>query len=385
MLGVSTDSVETHERWLTTRPTDGGLGPLSFPLAGDPDGTVCRAYGVYLERQQVAMRGLFLIDPNGVLQYQVVHSLSVGRDTDEVLRVLEGLQTGGVCPGGRRRGDPVLDPSRELGPNRVVGPYRIEEELGGGSFGTVFRARDLALDREVALKVLRPGSPVPATALLAEARAAAALNHPNICIIHAVDSSEGVSMIVMEYIAGEPLSKLMGQGPLPPHQVAVWGRQVALGMASAHAQGVVHSDLKPANVLVTPTGTVKIVDFGMARRNRPPIQTDETGVWDPGRPSGISGTPAHMAPEQARGEQATPASDVFSLGVMLYEMLTGRRAREAGNLLELLRRIDREDLTSRLGEIPKPYEGVLRRALVADSADRRITMEQIAEQLDNDA
>src|SRR5262249_25068687 len=156
--------------------------------------------------------------------------------------------------------------------------------------------------------VLRPGSAVHATALLAEARAAAALNHPNICIIHAVDSSEGVSMIVMEYIAGEPLSKLMGHGPLPPRQVAVWGRQLALGKASAHAQGVVHSDLKPANALVTPTGTVKIVDFGMARRNRLQIQTDETGVWDPDRPSGISGTPDHMAPEQARGEQATPAS-----------------------------------------------------------------------------
>jgi serine/threonine-protein kinase len=267
----------------------------------------------------------------------------------------------------------------------VVGPYRIEEELGGGSFGTVFRARDLALDREVALKVLRPGSPVPATALLAEARAAAALNHPNICIIHAVDSSEGVSMIVMEYIAGEPLSKRMGQGPLPPDQVAALGRQVALGMASAHAQGVVHSDLKPANVLVTPAGTAKIVDFGMARRNRPPIQTDDTGIWDPGRPSGISGTPAQMAPEQARGEPATPASDVFSLGVILYEMVTGRRAREAGNLLELLRSIDREDLTSRLGEVPDPFAGVLQRALVAAPEDRRITMTEIAEQLANGA
>src|SRR6516225_7543363 len=136
------------------------------------------------------MRGLFLIDPNGVLQYQVVHSLSVGRDTDEVLRVLEGLQTGGVCPGERRRGDPVLDASRELGPNRVIGPYRVEEELGGGSFGTVFRARDLTLDREVALKVLRPGGPVPAATLLAEARAAAAVSHPNVCAIYAVDSSQ---------------------------------------------------------------------------------------------------------------------------------------------------------------------------------------------------
>src|SRR5262249_23574706 len=215
----------------------------------------------------------------------------VGGNGKEARGVREGLRGGGLCGGGRQRGEPPLDLSRELGPNRVLGPYQIEAELGGGSFGTVFRARDLALDREVALKVLRPGSPVPATALLAEARAAAALNHPNICIIHAVDSSEGVSMIVMEYIAGEPLSKLMGRGPWLHPQGAVWGRQVALGMASAHAQGVVHSDLNPANVLVTPTGTVKIVDFGMARRNRSPIQTDETGVWDPGPPSGISGTP----------------------------------------------------------------------------------------------
>src|SRR5262245_47218834 len=327
------------------------------------------------------MRGLFLIDPNGVLQYQVVHSLSVGRDTDEVLRVLEGLQTGGVCPSERRRGDPVLDPSRELGPNRVVGPYRIEEELGGGSFGTVFRARDLALDREVALKVLRPGSPVPATALLAEARAAAALNHPNICIIHAVDSSEGVSMIVMEYIAGEPLSKLMGQGPLPPHQVAVWGRQVALGMASAHAQGVVHSDLKPANVLVTPAGTAKIVDFGMAQRDVGTSLGDQTGVWNPTSGGGISGTPAYMAPEQARGQPPTQASDVFSLGLILYAMATGRRARAEGNILQLLRAIDREDPADYALHAAEPFAGIVHQALTTDPAERRISMAAIADRL----
>ena len=381
MLGVSTDSVATHERWIGTSPDQGGLGGLNFPLAADEDGAACRAYGVYLERQHVALRGLFLIDPNGVLQYQVVHSLTVGRNTEEVLRVLEGLQMGGLCPGERQRGEPPLDLSRELGPNRVLGPYQIEAELGGGSFGTVFRARDLTLDREVALKVLRPGSPIPAAALLAEARAAAALNHPNVCAIHAVDSSLGAPMIVMEYVAGRPLSEFLMQDPLAWQQAAGLCRQVALGMAAAHAQGVVHGDLKPANILVTPDGTVKVVDFGMARRSTSSAQGEKTVLWDPGPAGGISGTPAYMAPEQARGEPATPASDVFSLGVMLYELVTGRRARAEGNLLELLRRIEGEDLTRHLAGTAEPFADVLRQALAVAPAQRRITMTQIAERL----
>jgi eukaryotic-like serine/threonine-protein kinase len=381
VLGISTDSIATHERWLETSPAQGGLGELNFPLAADEDGAACRAYGVYLERQHVALRGLFLIDANGVLQYQVVHSLTVGRNTEEVLRVLEGLQMGGLCPAERQRGEPALDASQELGPNRVLGPYRVEAELGGGSFGTVFRARDLTLDREVALKVLRPGGPVPAAALLDEARAAAAVSHPNVCIIHAVDSSLGAPMIVMEYVAGRPLSQLLGEGPLAPEPAAALGRQIALGIAAAHAQGVVHGDLKPANILVTPTGAVKVVDFGMARRSSSPRQGEETALWDAGPAGGLSGTPAYMAPEQARGEPATPASDVFSLGVMLYELVTGRRARAEGNLLELLHRIDREDLTRHLSETPAPFADVLRLALAVAPADRRITMTQIAERL----
>ena len=381
MLGVSTDSVATHERWIDTSPDQGGLGGLNFPLAADEDGAACRAYGVYLERQHVALRGLFLIDPNGVLQYQVVHSLTVGRNTEEVLRVLEGLQMGGLCPGERQRGEPPLDLSRELGPNRVLGPYQIEAELGGGSFGTVFRARDLTLDREVALKVLRPGSPIPAAALLAEARAAAALNHPNVCAIHAVDSSLGAPMIVMEYVAGQPLSGFLMKGPLARQQAAGLCRQAALGMAAAHAQGVVHGDLKPANILVTPDGTVKIVDFGMARRSTSSAQAEKTVLWDPGPAGGISGTPAYMAPEQARGEPATPASDVFSLGLMLYELVTGRRARAEGYLLELLHRIEGEDLTRHLAGTPEPFADVLRQALAVAPAQRRITMTQIAERL----
>jgi hypothetical protein len=380
VLGVSTDSIATHERWLAAPPAEGGLGELNFPLAADEDGAVCRAYGVYDERQRVALRGLFLIDANGVLQYQVVHSLTVGRNTEEILRVLEGLQLGGLCPGERRRGEPALDASRELGPNRVLGPYRIEAELGGGSFGTVFRARDLNLDREVALKVFRPGGSVPAAALLVEARAAAAVSHPNVCTIHAVDSSLGAPMIVMEYVAGRPLSQLQEEGPLAAGQVAALGRQIALGIAAAHAQGVVHGDLKPANVLVTPAGLVKVVDFGMARRSA--AHGEETTVWDPNPAGGISGTPGYMAPEQARGEPATPASDVFSLGVILYELATGRRARpEGANLLAWLHHIDREDLTRQLGDTAEPFAGILRLALAAAPAARRITMAQIAERL----
>jgi serine/threonine protein kinase len=381
VLGISTDAIATHERWLETSPAAGGLGSLSFPLAADEDGSACRAYGVYLDRQHVALRGLFLIDPNGVLQYQVIHSLTVGRNTEEILRVLEGLQLGGLCPGERGRGEPALDASRELGPNRVIGPYRIEAELGGGSFGTVFRARDLTLDREVALKVLRPGGPVPAAYLLAEARAAAAVSHPNVCVIHSVDSSHGAPMIVMEFVPGRPLSQLLGNGPLASEQAAALARQIAAGMAAAHAQGVVHGDLKPANILVTDAGAVKLVDFGMARRKASMARGEETIDWDPTPTGGISGTPAYMAPEQARGEPTTPASDVFSLGVMLYEMVTGRRARAEGNLLELLHRIDHEDLTRHLAETPEPFAEVLRQALAVVPSARQITMAEIAGRL----
>jgi len=306
----------------------------------------------------------------------------VGRNTEEVLRVLEGLQMGGLCPAERQRGEPAIDVFGELGPNRVIGSYRIEAELGNGSFGAVYRARDLTLDRDVALKVLRADGPVPAGALLAEARAAAALSHPNLCVIHAVDSSLGAPMIVMEYVAGRPLSRLLEQGPLPREQATALGRQIALGMAAAHANGVIHGDLKPANVLVTPTGTVKIVDFGMARRAPAAVQADETGLWEPDSGGGISGTPAYTAPEQARGEPATPASDVFSLGLMLYELLTGRRARAtAGNLLVLLRSIDNEDLTRDLDELPEPFADLLRMALAVAPTERQITMPQIAGRL----
>ena len=216
ILSVSTDTIETHERWLTTPPDQGGLGHVHFDLGSDSDGKICQQYGVYVEKQHVALRGLFIIDSNGVLQYQLVHSLSVGRSSEEVLRVLEALQSGGLCPGERELGQLPMDVLNSLGPNRVIGQYQIESQLGSGAFGTVFRAKDILLNRPVALKVLRENYVgQKQETLLGEARAAAALSHPNVCTVHAIDTSNGVEMIVMEYVEGRPLSDMLNPDRCP--------------------------------------------------------------------------------------------------------------------------------------------------------------------------
>ncbi len=380
ILAVSTDSIETHDRWLTTSTADGGLGGLRFPLASDESGNVARAYGVYLPRQHVALRGLFIIDPNGVLQYQAVHNLSVGRRSDEILRVLDALQTGGLCAENWTPGQLTLDPVRTLGPESIVGHYRIEAQIGSGSFGAVFRAVDLTLERRVALKVIRPDILAAATALLAEARAAAALNHANICTVYAVDNFEGVSMIVMEYVEGQPLAKLLADGGLPPEQAAGIGARIAEGMSAAHARGIVHGDLKPANIMTDGEENVKVMDFGLARR-RSSDAASESVAWSQQEPQGLSGTPSYMSPEQSQGRPLTPASDVFTLGLILYELVTGRQVIQATNIIDALRQIDEVDPERFAAETPEPFRSIIRTSLAHDARDRQLTMEQIAEQL----
>ncbi len=378
VLGVSTDSLATHERWVATPLAQGGLGRLHFPLASDEDGAASRAYGVYIPRQHVALRGLFIIDPNGVLQYQVVHNLSVGRRVEEVLRVLDGLQTGGLCPSDWQQESPTLDPTQTLRPDSVLGPFRIEAELGRGSFAAVYRAFDVLLERRVALKVLRPEVAASSDALLREARAAASLIHPHVCTVFSVDASESVPMIVMEYLEGQPLAKLLETGPLPRERATAVGRQVALGMAAAHAQGIIHGDLKPANVMVTDAGVAKILDFGLARRETPRQSADETAVWTPEAARSITGTPRYMSPEQVEGLPATQASDVFALGLILYEMLTGRKAIQAPSVLAALRQVESVDPDCFAADVPGPMASILLQALVRDQQRRRITMAQIA-------
>jgi alkyl hydroperoxide reductase subunit AhpC len=382
VLAISTDSIATHERWLATPRSQGGLLGLNFPLAADESGEMCRAYGVYVPKQHLALRGLFVIDPNGVLQYQVVHNLSVGRSTGEVLRVLEGLQTGGLCPADWEQGNAPLDLSQSLGPNHVLGSYRIEGVLGSGSFGTVFRARDLVLDRPVALKVRKPGKSGDTASVLVEARAAAALSHPNICAVHSLEDHEGSPVIVMEYLDGRPLSGLLTGEPLAFDLAVSLGGQIARGMAAAHAHEIVHGDLKPANIMVTEDGIAKVLDFGLARRT-PRVSADETTQWTPTSAEhiGITGTPRFMAPEQARGEGVSPPSDVFALGLILYEMVSGQKAINDGPLLEILRRIDEVDPARYAANVPEPIATILSQALINDLTRRRITMAEIAASL----
>jgi len=206
----------------------------------------------------------------------------------------------------------------ELGTH--LGQFRVEARLGQGGLGIVYRAYDEKLKRAVALKVLAEASSAAGVHLLEEARAAASLTHPSIAAIHDVQQQQGVVFIVMELVPGTTLRAEIARGPIAPATVTRYAIDIAAGLARAHKSGIVHRDLKPENVMVTPEGSAKILDFGLARQapDAPP-PSSEAGA------TGIAGTPAYMAPEQARGGRVDARADVFSLGVLLYEMLSGKR------------------------------------------------------------
>ena len=386
LLGISVDTIELHREWLTTPPSEGGLGPLRFPLASDTTGEMARAYGVWIEEKEISTRGLFAIDPEGTLQYSVKHNLSVGRRPDVVLRVLDALRTGGLCPANWTSADGNIDPEKALRPGRVLGHYRIRESVGSGSFGSVFAALDLRLERLVALKVLKRNVFESRNVVLAEARAAAALNSPNVCTIYAVDEEDGLPVIAMEYLDGPVLSDVIERGLERPVALDL-ARQIAQGMADAHEAGIVHGDLKPANVIVTSRGIAKIVDFGLANasahhttsaQETAADQADETVDFvQPENEGSIRGTPAYMSPEQANAQPATAASDVYSFGLMLYEMLTGQPAHPDRPIIETLLLLQTLDLGADLAtRVDEPYRELLARILSRDS-NRRPAMRKV--------
>ncbi len=213
----------------------------------------------------------------------------------------------------------------ELAAGQVLAQYRVEAKLGEGGMGAVYRAYDTRLRREVALKVLPPdrlADPESRQRLLREARAASALNHPNIVTVHEIGSAGGVDFITLELIQGKSLKKLIPAEGLPLDKTMDYAVQIAAGLAKAHAAGIIHRDLKPGNIMVTPDGMVKLLDFSLAHR----VARTESETASIAVENDIAGTPAYMSPEQARGEELDGRTDLFSFGCVLYEMVTGRAA-----------------------------------------------------------
>jgi tetratricopeptide (TPR) repeat protein/predicted Ser/Thr protein kinase len=212
-------------------------------------------------------------------------------------------------------------------PGEVVGRYRIEAKAGEGSFAVVFRARDVRLDRPVALKILRRTEDKESWGrLLNEGRTASALNHPNICAVFDLGEEDDQQYIAMEYVEGRTLSAALAGGGLPVAVALDYALQMARALAHAHSRRVVHRDLKASNVMVTTEGEVKLLDFGLARRLHPRVIEAATQSRESLAEAGpLAGTLAYMAPEVLHGKAAGTASDIWSLGALLYEMLAGRR------------------------------------------------------------
>jgi serine/threonine protein kinase len=212
---------------------------------------------------------------------------------------------------------------------QTLSHYRIEKKIGEGGMGEVYLAQDTALTRKVALKFLPPEmqkDPVARKRFLREARSAAALDNPYICSIHEVGEFEAGAFIVMEYIDGETLLEKLRRGPLRLNQVLHIASEIAEALQTAHGRGIVHRDLKPANIMLMKTGHAKVMDFGLAKQMVPSagIESEEGSVTAMTGSGMTLGTLAYMSPEQLRGEEADARSDIFSFGLVLYEMLTGR-------------------------------------------------------------
>jgi len=237
----------------------------------------------------------------------------------------------------------------KLNAGQNLGPYEIVEAIGAGGMGEVYRARDARLDRDVAIKVLpdRVGAnPDSLARFEREAKAVAALSHPNILSIHDFGRHDGTAYAVVELLEGETLREALAPGPLPQRKAIDYARQTARGLGAAHDGGVVHRDLKPENLFVTRDGRLKILDFGLAGTigERPTDIPDDTPTFTHlTAPGTVLGTINYMSPEQARGQPAGPSSDIFSLGSVLYEMLTGNRPFERETAPETMTAILRED------------------------------------------
>lgn len=318
VLAISTDSIETHERWIATPALKGGLGYIGFPLASDPDGVVAQQFGVYGTTQRVALRGLFIIDPNSIVQYQSLHNLNVGRNTSEIMRVLKALQMGGLCAENWTPGDPPIDSLTAVKPGDKIGQFRLIRQLGQGGMGIVFLAEDENLKRKVALKRLPTHlsrDPVAKALFMNEAQSVAALSHPNIVTIYEVTEQAGQMFLVFELMDGKSLDELIKSNTLTTMRSLEIALQICDGLNYAHSEGVIHRDFKSSNILSDSSGRFKVGDFGLAKSKYWPARAVE---------GAMIGTVHYQSPESTRGELTDARSDIFSLGVVLYELFCGK-------------------------------------------------------------
>src|SRR5580765_4188598 len=278
---------------------------------------------------------------------------------------------------------------------KTISHYRILEKLGEGGMGVVYKARDTHLDRLVALKVLPPekvADPERKRRFVQEAKAASALNHPNIITIHDIASENDIDFIVMEYVQGKTLDQLIPRKGLRLNETLRFAVQMADALAKAHSAGIIHRDLKPTNVMVTDDGLVKVLDFGLAKLTE--VSNSEEASTrtlrhetDEGT---IVGTVSYMSPEQAEGKKVDARSDIFSFGSVLYEMVTGRRAFHGDSKLSTLSAILKEDpnpVSSIVPDVPRDLEKIISRCLRKDAerrfqtmADLRVALEELKEE-----
>jgi serine/threonine protein kinase len=277
-----------------------------------------------------------------------------------------------------------------LAPGSKLGPYEIISPLGAGGMGEVYRAKDTRLDRTVAVKILPTqftSDPVSKQRFEREAKAISSLNHPNICVLFDIGHQDGTDYIVMECVEGEALSKRLEKGPLPFDQTLRFGAQIAEALDRAHRSGIVHRDLKPGNIMLTASGA-KLLDFGLAKQSTPLADLATMTAVSPTSPvtqqGTIVGTFQYMSPEQVEGKEVDGRSDIFSLGAVLYEMLTGKRAFEGKTQLSVASAIlerEPESLTTIKPFTPPALEHAIQRCLAKDREDRWQTGRDLANEL----
>jgi len=260
-----------------------------------------------------------------------------------------------------------------------IGHYKIIEKLGAGGMGEVYRAEDTTLGREVAIKVLPEAftsDPERLVRFEREAKLLASLNHPHIAQIHALEQVDGQKLLVMELVDGETLAERISKGAVPLEEVLPMALQIAQALEAAHERGIVHRDLKPANIKLTPEGEVKVLDFGLAKPITDAASGDLTHsptlTYSPTQAGVLLGTAAYMSPEQVRGQEVDKRSDIWAFGVVLWEMVTGRRLFDGETVSDMLAGVLKEEppWEQLPANVPRPVERLLHRCLTRDPTER---------------